>query len=61
MPGYTELPAIADFRRTLYWNPNVHTDQDGNATIEFFNSAACKRINISAEGISGDGHVVVYK
>lgn len=61
MPGYTELPAIADFRRTLYWNPNVHTDQDGNATIEFFNSATCKRINISAEGITGDGHVVVYK
>lgn len=61
MPGYTELPAIADFRRTLYWNPNVQTDQDGNATIEFFNSATCKRINISAEGITADGHVVVYK
>ena len=61
MPGYTELPAIADFRRTLYWNPDVQTDQNGNATIEFFNSGTCKHINISAEGITSDGHVVVYR
>lgn len=61
MPGYVELPPIGDFRRTLYWNPDVVTDMEGNAKIEFYNSATCRRINISAEGIASDGHVVIYK
>lgn len=61
MPGYMELPAISDFRRTLYWNPYVETDKDGKATIEFFNSGTCRRINISAEGITSDGQVLIYK
>lgn len=60
MPGYTELPPIGDFRRTLYWNPDVETDSEGKATIEFFNSPTCRRINISAEGIADNGHVVIY-
>ena len=61
MPGYAELPPISDFRRTLYWNPSVVADAEGKATIEFFNSSTCRRINVSAEGITPDGHVVVYK
>jgi len=31
-----------DYRATLYWNPSLTTDKDGNATIEFYNSDAAK-------------------
>ncbi|MBQ8464320.1 MAG: carboxypeptidase-like regulatory domain-containing protein [Prevotella sp.] len=60
-PGYTELPPIADTRRTLYWNPYVKTDANGHATVEFYNGATTRRVSISAEGITPDGHVLIYK
>ena len=61
MPGYMPLPPAEDHRRTLYWNPTVVTDAEGKAKIEFFNSNTCKRISISAEGITPKGNVLVYK
>lgn len=61
MPGYKELPPSADFRRTLYWNPYVVTDEDGKAHIDFYNSGTCRSVSISAEGISSDGHILIYK
>jgi TonB-dependent SusC/RagA subfamily outer membrane receptor len=45
----------ADYRATLYWNPSVTTDEEGNATIEFFNSDTVKKIQLSIEGLSPDG------
>jgi TonB-dependent SusC/RagA subfamily outer membrane receptor len=44
-----------DYRATLYWNPSVITDENGNATIEFFNSDTAKQIQLSFEGISSNG------
>jgi len=44
-----------DYRATLYWNPKIVTDQQGNATIEFFNSDTAEEIQISIEGLSEDG------
>ncbi len=46
------LPDEKDFRRTLYWNPNVKTDNTGKANVSFYNNSSCKQINISAEGIT---------
>ncbi len=60
MEDYTNLPPVEDFRRTLYWNPNVTTDKDGKARIEFFNNSSCTEMFISAEGISEDGKMIVY-
>ena len=60
MEDYTNLPPMEDFRRTLYWNPNVTTDKDGKARIEFFNNSSCTEMFISAEGLSEDGKVIVY-
>ncbi len=61
MPGYAEVPPVVDFRRTLYWNPTVVTDENGRAKIEFYNGATTHKINISAEGIEPNGQVVVYR
>ena len=45
--------------RTLYWNPDVKTDEQGKATIQFYNNDFCRKINISAEGITNTGMPVV--
>ena len=55
---YEQLPPMNDFRRTLYWNPNLWTDKDGKAHIEFWNNSTCTEMIISAEGITDDGKFV---
>ncbi|MBR3478731.1 MAG: hypothetical protein IKH43_06495 [Bacteroidaceae bacterium] len=50
---------IKDYRRTLYWNPNVTTDNFGQASIEFYNNSVCNIIDVSAEGITRYGQFLV--
>ena len=50
-----------DYRRTLYWNPDVHTDSQGRARIEFYNNSTARHLVISAEGLTSDGQPVVLK
>ena len=55
---YPEIPTDTipqDFRRTLYWNPNVITDSLGNAQIEFYNNAYSRHFHISGSGITASG------
>lgn len=59
-PDYGVLPKEQDFRRTLYWNPNVTTDGNGKATLEFWNNSSCRQMVISAEGITKEGHAMRY-
>lgn len=56
-PSYPDGPILGDvdYRRTLYWNPNVITDSNGEATIEFYNNSNTSNINISAAGITAVG------
>lgn len=54
---YTDLPDEKDFRRTLYWNPNVVTNAEGKATIQFPNSPYCRRMKVSAETVTGKGRI----
>ena len=44
-----------DYRRTLYWNPNVVTDENGHAEIEFYNNSYSKKFNVSGAGITTSG------
>lgn len=44
-----------DFRETIYWNPVVQTDKDGEASLEFYNSDATTTFRAIAEGLSVDG------
>ena len=46
------LPQMPDFRRTLYWCPDITTDESGNATVEFYNNSTCRNINVSVEGMT---------
>jgi hypothetical protein len=60
MNDYDLLPPESDYRRTLFWEPDVQTDDNGNAHIEFWNNSSCTQILISAEGITSDGRPLVY-
>ena len=44
-----------DYRRTLYWNPNARSDEEGRFTATFYNNAKETRIKISAAGVTPDG------
>ncbi|MCM1312145.1 MAG: hypothetical protein NC252_04480 [Roseburia sp.] len=55
---YSVLPPMEDFRRTIYWNPDIKTDANGEATVEFYNNSSCTRMYVSAEGMTGDGRFV---
>ncbi|GLB47744.1 MG2 domain-containing protein [Neptunitalea lumnitzerae] len=51
-----ELPNTrTDFRNTLYWNPVVQTDENGNASFEFYTSDAISSFVITAEGMAYNG------
>lgn len=57
MPDYSEayLPDQKDYRRTLYWNPNVTTDEAGEATVSFYNTPTCQQMKVSAATVTPDG------
>ena len=50
-----------DHRRTLYWNPDLKTDEKGQVSVEFFNSSSGRFLSIDAEGLTPDGRPVVLK
>jgi hypothetical protein len=48
----------ADYRSTLYWNPNVASDTQGKATISFYAADLSSRYRIVIEGINKFGEPV---
>lgn len=56
-PDYSKkpLPSTKDYRRTLYWNPNLKLDGKGHADLKFYNNSQNTQITISAEGLATDG------
>jgi len=59
-PDYSILPKEVDYRRTLYWNPDVSTNSEGKARVQFYNNSTCRQMIISAETITPDGLIGVY-
>ncbi len=50
-----------DYRRTLYWNPNVRVDGNGEAKIRFYNNSRTTRILVDAQGQAQDGTLLWSK
>jgi hypothetical protein len=65
-PKY-EVPTHAgsspDYRTTVFWNPVLISDKDGNASFNFYNSDAPGNYRVVVEGIDGNGNLgrVVYR
>lgn len=57
-PSYEEAktPEIrTDFRSTIYWNPNVTTDNNGRASLSFYNSDDITQFRVTLEGFDANG------
>jgi len=62
-PTYPNGPIQGDkdYRRTIYWNPEVTTDADGYTSVSFYNNGYSRALTISAEGLTPDGVPIVNK
>ena len=49
------IPGDVDYRRTLYWNPNVITDADGHAKVEFYGNSNTVHFNVTGAGMTAAG------
>jgi hypothetical protein len=47
----------ADYRNTLYWNPDVKTDENGEANISFYTSDEKGKFLITIEGVGERGEI----
>lgn len=56
-----KLPGEADSRRTLYWNPEVRSDSNGKARINFYNNSSCQNRNVTVGGITARGLFIIKK
>lgn len=57
--AYNRQPDGSDMRTTVYWNPAIKTDSQGNSSFEFYTSDAVNTsYNIRIEGITGNGNIV---
>ena len=52
-----------DLRSTIYWNPEIKTGKDGNASLTYFNADGTGTYKVTIEGIDANGNVgrVVYR
>ena len=59
-PEYPDGPikGDVDYRRTLYWDPALTTDDNGQAEVLFYNNGYSKQFHISAEGITPQGVIL---
>ena len=61
-PDYSKKqPEAPDYRKTLYWNADVVTDDEGKAEVSFFNNSICKDFKVSIEAVTPDGQFITYK
>jgi hypothetical protein len=54
-----ELDKKAAVRNTIYWNPYVHPDKSGNASVNYYNTKVETKVKVALEGITGSGIPVV--
>ena len=62
-PNYSnrKMPeGFKDYRRTLYWNPNLKLDENGKAKLSFYNNGRNNQFSVSVQGFAQDGTIVVY-
>lgn len=58
-----ERQAVHDIRTTIYWNPNVVTDEEGKASLHFFNADGRGSYRVVVEGMDEEGNIgrTVYR
>jgi len=57
----TRKDPMPDLRSTIFWKPNVHTDENGLADIFFYTADSLGPFTITAEGVSPTGEIIRYQ
>jgi TonB-dependent Receptor Plug Domain len=54
---------VPELRPTIYWNPEIKTDKDGNANLEYYNAEGRGIYKVTVEGIDKNGNIgrLVYR
>ena len=62
-PDYSNkpLPEVKDYRRTLYWNPDLRLDDNGKAEFRFYGNGKQTHLSVRAEGMANDGTLLTGK
>lgn len=60
-PEQAELDNKLAVRNTLYWNPFVHPDANGNANVMYYNTKVETKVKVALEGITATGIPVTKK
>ena len=62
-PDYSKkpLPSVKDYRRTLYWNPDLKLDDAGKAEFKFYGNGKQTHLSIRVEGLANDGTLLTGK
>lgn len=65
-PGYSTIKVnsqLADLRSTIYWKPDIITDKNGKASVEYFNADGKGTYRVVVEGIDSEGNLgrAVYR
>ena len=50
-----------DYRTTIYWNPVVSTDENGQARVSFYSADLSAAYRVTLEGVADDGHLITYR
>jgi len=56
-PLKNSAQATKDYRSTIYWQPNVSTDLNGNATAWFYTSDSAGSYSVTIEGTDWHGNI----
>lgn len=51
-PDYSMLLPEPDYRRTLYWAPDVTTDEEGRVVVRFYNGSQARSLKADMQGVS---------
>ena len=53
----TSMTTQRDLRSTIYWQPEIVTDKDGNASFEYYNADGAGVYKMVVEGIDDKGNL----
>ena len=63
-PDYKRNPpkeGQKDYRRTLYWNPDLKLDKNGEAHVTLYNNSQKTQIKVEANGLTSEGGFLYNK
>ena len=62
-PEYPDGPIVGDvdYRRTIFWEPNVVTDSQGRASVEFYNNSMTSHFSVSSAGLTASGQPYILE